>query len=86
MPSLEILGDPTKMEEVAAEGQGAICTVTPTGARGTVPIGEPGWARVPTVKPNTGSRSNLSCCSLHTPNIYEENRVKGATPVTNQMI
>ncbi len=42
------------------------------------PVCEPGRTRVPAVKLATGSESNLSCCSSHTPTIYKENRVKGA--------
>ncbi len=40
----------------------------------------PRRARVPAVKATMGTRSNLSCCSSHTPTIYKENRDKGAKP------
>ncbi len=36
--------------------------------------------------PPRGRGAIFSCCSPHTPNIYEANRVKGATPVANKRI
>ncbi len=52
-------------------------TATRSGGRHGLRV--PGRARVPAVKATMGSRSNFSCCSSHTPNIYK-NSDKGTKP------
>ncbi len=45
--------------------------------------GPQGGIKVPTVRQTLGRGAILSCCSPHTPNIYEANRAEGANLVNN---